>query len=175
MLREIDLRTAYTASSPLWLESIMNVFFCYIVITDGEERWVRQKSSVTCKPSQRHYFHCPCTSPSRGGASWIHGSTTRQASVFSHIRRQRRQSLLYFLPRGGYGIVPVDQYSRLENAPGIPLFLNICLFIQFIFCIFYVTFWWSVRTYGIIFFIRLFLFILCVYCHSILLKIVLFI
>ena len=71
-----------------------------------------------------------------------------QASILSRLRRKRRWPLLYFLLKGGYGIVPVDQYSWLNNAPGICLCLNVLFFIQFIFNMFYDSFLWSVRNYG---------------------------
>ena len=76
-------------------------------------------SSITCRPRQRHYFCCTRTYPSWGGASHVYGSTMRQESVFSQLRRQWRRSLLLFLPKVGYIIIPIDTYSWLDNALGV--------------------------------------------------------
>ena len=46
--------------------------------------------------------------------SCVHVLTLIWASVSSQLRRQRRRSLLSFLPRGGYGIVSFEQYCRLH-------------------------------------------------------------
>ena len=88
--------------------------WCYIVITNIEEGWARQNYSVTCRPWKCHYLYCHCTYPSGGGASRVHGSKTCRASVSSQLRSQMRQSLLSFLPKGGYGILLVDQYCKLN-------------------------------------------------------------
>ena len=81
--------------------------------------------------------------------------------VLSHIRRQRWRSFLYFLSKGGYGIVLFDQYCKLHilqelsvgNSPGVHLcfcmHLNLFIFIQFIYYMFYNAFSWSVPNYGI--------------------------
>ena len=68
----------------------------YIVITNGEEGWEQKNYYVTYRTRQRHYFHCPCNYPSGEGASSVHGSTTRPASVSSWFRRQRQQSLVLY-------------------------------------------------------------------------------
>ena len=114
------------------------LFCCYIVIINFEEGWLQQNSSVTCRPRQSHYFNCPCTPPSGGGASRVHGLTTSWLSVSSWIRRQLRRSLALY-PSTNIHSSTTRRASRL----------NILLFIQFIFYIFYYAFWWSVRTYGI--------------------------
>ena len=159
-----------------------NVFCYYIVITNGEEGWARRNYSVTFRHRHCHYFHCPYTFPSGCVASCVYSSTTFRESILSWIRRQRRRYLLSFLPKWGYSIVLINQYSHLNNAPGVCLFFNILLFIQFIFYKFYHNFLWSVRNDTInylldilFFFIRLFLFILRLYTYIILLKIKLFI
>ena len=123
----------------------MNCFCYYIVITNSEDGWARINYSVTFRHRHCHYFHCPYIFPSGCVASWVYSSTTFRESILSWIRRQRRRSLLSFLPKCGYSIVLINQYLHLNNAPGVCNFSNILLFILFIFYKFYHTFLWSVR------------------------------
>ena len=93
---------------------------CLVASCKREEGWVQRNYYVTYRPSQRHGFHCHFTSPSGGGSSRVHGSTTCRVSVLSRLRRQRRRSLLSFVPKVSYSIGQVDQYSRLDNVPDVP-------------------------------------------------------
>ena len=117
-----------------------NIFCCYIVITNGEEGWARRNSSVTFIHRHSHYFHCPYTFPLGCVVSCVYSSTTFWESVSSWIIRKRRRSLMSFLPKWGYRIVLIDQYSHLNIAPGVCLFFNTLLFIQFIFISFIILF-----------------------------------
>ena len=110
----------------------MNVFCCYTVITSGEEGWVQQNSSVTCRPRQRHYFNCPFISNSGGRESSVNVSTKHHKSVSSQLRRQRQRSL------ASYRLTNI----HLSTMWWVPR-LNILLFIQIIFYMFYDAFLWS--------------------------------
>ena len=64
----------------------------------------------------------------------------------SRLRRRQGWSLLYFLSKVGYDIVPVDHYSWINNAPG---FMYQYIFVHSVYIIsFYDDFWWTVRRYG---------------------------
>ena len=161
---------------------------CYIFIKNGEEVWVRQNSSVTCRPWHLHFFHCPFNSPSGGRASRVHGSTTRQASVSSQLRRQSQRYLFYFLPKWGYSIVMTDQYCKIHPPSGGGAFrvhglktrqayvyvskfcCSFILYLIYFIMIFADIFVLMVLVYifiDIIFlFVRLTLFLICVYCYS---------
>ena len=100
---------------------------CLVARCKSEDVWSQRNSFVTCRPRQRHYFRCPCTSPSGGGASWVHGSTTRWVSFSSQLRRQRRGPSCPSFPKW------VTASYRLTNIHGlksrrVPR-LNILLFI----------------------------------------------
>ena len=101
----------------------------------------------------------------------------------SRLRKQQWWQLLSLLTKGYYGIIMFNKYckihtfnrwavscSQLHNATGVRLHLKILLFVHFISYMFFV-FFWSVRTYVIhclfyvIFFMRLFSFMLCIYFY----------
>ena len=99
-----------------------------------------------CRPRKSHYFHCLCTYPSVCKASHIHGLTIRWVSILSRSRMRRWCYLLSFLPKGGYEIITVDHYSRLDNAPRLPSRYIVVHSVYIIY--FYDDFWLSVSTYG---------------------------
>ena len=74
-----------TASSPLWLDNWMKVFFCYIFIKNSEEGWERQNYYIGFGDRQSHYLYCTYTPLSGGGASRVHSLTTRWAYFDNRI------------------------------------------------------------------------------------------
>ena len=102
-----------------WISSPQGNLF-RLNIFSKKERWKQRNSSVTCRPRQLQYFHFLCTSISVCGVSRIHGSTILRTSISPWLMRQRHRSPLSSIPKVGYGIVTVDQYSRLENASSVP-------------------------------------------------------
>ena len=163
--------------------------WCYIVITNGEEEYMQKNYSVTCIPWQSHYFHCPWTSPSGGGASCVHRSTTRRGSVLSLFRRQNWLSLLSFLPKGGLrqctclpilktpppSVVEASCFHSLTMCQlSVSVSKYCCLFILYVssyIMIFLIRLYlWYTLFICCFLLCRLFLFLLCVYCYSILLK-----
>ena len=141
---------------------------------------MRINSSVACIPRQRHYFHCLYNSHSVGAPSRVHGSTTRQAYVSSRIMRQCQRSLLSFLPKGYYGIITVDQYSSPNKALGVLLqhiVLHSVYILYVLLCVLVIRsyLWYTLFIWCGFLFIRIFVFLLCLYCYIILLKIVLLI
>ena len=143
-----------TASSPSWLDSWMNVFFYYIVITNIEEVWSRWNSYITFIPSQRHYLHCTCTSPSGCGNlafpyQQLSGCPSRHSSGGSGRGP--------FFPSFPMGVtesyqstniensIPFRRWvllcSHIDNVLGVCLHLNILFFIQSIFYMYYDDFY----------------------------------
>ena len=126
------------------------------------------KTSATCRQSQSHYFHCLCTSPSGGGASLSHALTTRWAFVLSRLRRKRWWYLLSLVPKEGYVIVPVDQYSWLDNVPGGPsqyivIHSDYIVYVLLYFLIIHSYLWYKCFIWYHFSFIRPLLFLLRVY------------
>ena len=117
MLVQMRMRrpnTQWCCLLSLVIGEINEHFFNYIVITNIEDEWAWRNVSVTWRLWQGHYFHCNCTSPSGGGSSLVHGSTTRRYSISSRIRRQWRRYLFSFLTKGGCVIAPFNQYLKLH-------------------------------------------------------------
>ena len=137
----------------------MNMF-----ITKGEKGWAQRNSYITCRPRQRHYFHCPCNYPLVVRASRVHSSTMRQVSVSSRLRGYHTDQPIFMTWQGAGSLVSIYYCSFC-------LYL-ICFMIKFYYPFIFMVYnfiWYNFL------FIRIFWYILSAYFLLIIIMIILFI